>query len=172
MTSNLLAQILLVENWGVQPQVQAESPDLGEMLARHDACVLIGDIGMLADGAGLYDLDLGEAWTALTGLPFVWAMWLGHDGVTPELAACLAGALDASGLGADRDGPTNEDFLAWAVKESGWEQSTARSYLLETMHFRLDDPAQAGLERFSSLAMSLGLLEGLSMPEVISGEGS
>lgn len=167
MTSNLLAQIVLAETWAVRPAVQPEPPDLDVMLSRHDACVLIGDIGMQADGSGLHDLDLGEAWTDLTGLPFVWAMWLGHEGLTPGLTADLAGALEASGLGADRAGAWDEDFLAWAVAESGWDPRVARRYLLETMHFRLDEPALAGLREFASRASALGLAGALSAPEVV-----
>lgn len=75
MTSNMLAQIILAER-GVRPSLVTMEPDQAAMLAACDACVLIGDKGLEADGTGLVDVDLGEAWTELTGLPFVWALWL------------------------------------------------------------------------------------------------
>ena len=76
LTSNILAKIILAEQ-GVFPKTETLDPDAPNMLARHDACVLIGDKGFEADGTGLVDIDLGEAWTDMTGLPFVWALWLG-----------------------------------------------------------------------------------------------
>lgn len=76
MTSNLLAQVILAEK-GVFPSTETLPPNAPDMLAHHDACVIIGDRGFEADGTGLVDIDLGEAWTNMTGLPFVWALWLG-----------------------------------------------------------------------------------------------
>ena len=100
LTSNVLAQIILAEQ-GVFPKTETLSPDASDMLAHHDACVLIGDKGFEADGTGLVDIDLGEAWTSMTGLPFVWALWLGKS-VQPLnftlLSALLHGAYSASGF--------------------------------------------------------------------------
>ena len=76
LTSNILAQIILAEQ-GVFPATETADPDPTEMLKNHDACVVIGDIGFEAYGTGLVDIDLGQAWTDMTGMPFVWAMWLG-----------------------------------------------------------------------------------------------
>ena len=76
MTSNILAQVILAEQ-GVFPRTETLPPDQSNMLANHDACVIIGDKGFEADGTGLVDIDLGKAWTDMTGLPFVWALWLG-----------------------------------------------------------------------------------------------
>ena len=75
MTSNMLAQIILAER-GVRPSLVTMEPDQAAMLAACDACVLIGDKGLEADGTGLVDVDLGAAWTEMTGEPFVWALWL------------------------------------------------------------------------------------------------
>jgi predicted solute-binding protein len=75
MTSNMLAQIILAER-GVRPSLVTMEPDQGAMLTACDACVLIGDKGLEADGTGLVDVDLGAAWTELTGEGFTWALWL------------------------------------------------------------------------------------------------
>jgi len=50
-----------------------------------DAGLLIGDPAFEADhvGLGLEKVDLGEQWTAMTGLPFIYAAWTGRaDAVT------------------------------------------------------------------------------------------
>lgn len=83
MTSNMLAQIILAER-GVRPALVTMEPDQAAMLAACDACVLIGDKGLEADGTGLVDVDLGAAWTELTGEPFVWALWLAKENRFPE----------------------------------------------------------------------------------------
>jgi len=83
MTSNMLAQIILAER-GVRPSLVTMAPDQATMLAACDACVLIGDKGLEADGTGLVDVDLGAAWTELTGESFTWAVWLARADKFPE----------------------------------------------------------------------------------------
>ena len=58
------------------------APDPAAMLRRCDAALLIGDPALFFDhaAAGLTKVDLGEEWTRLTGLPFVWAFWAGRPG--------------------------------------------------------------------------------------------
>ena len=65
LTSNHLAQVLLAERYGVRPTICHLAPDLSAMLSQADACVLIGDKGMEADGAGLEVMDLGSEWVAM-----------------------------------------------------------------------------------------------------------
>lgn len=83
MTSNMLAQVILAER-GVRPSLVTMAPDQSLMLERCDACVLIGDKGLEADGTGLVDVDLGQAWTEMTGEPFVWALWLSRRDRFPK----------------------------------------------------------------------------------------
>ena len=83
MTSNALAQIVLRETYGVAPSVCVRPSLPPEELDEADACVLIGDVGMASEGRGMHVLDLGLAWWELTGLPFVWAAWVGGEGLSP-----------------------------------------------------------------------------------------
>ena len=52
------------------------------MVAVADAALLIGDPAFEADhvALGLTKVDLGEEWTAMTGLPFIYAAWTGRAG--------------------------------------------------------------------------------------------
>ncbi len=73
-------------------------PSLEEMLEVADAALLIGDPALDARRVGS-KLDLGEEWTRLTGLPFVYAVWAGPVGrVRGETVRLLQQALD-EGLG-------------------------------------------------------------------------
>ena len=53
------------------------------MLEACDAALLIGDVALLFDhaAAGVQKTDLGLAWQAYTGLPFVYAFWFGRPGL-------------------------------------------------------------------------------------------
>ncbi|MEW2622199.1 menaquinone biosynthesis protein [Streptomyces sp. NPDC048106] len=79
-TSVRLAQLLLAERYGVQPEYYTCPPDLSLMMQEADAAVLIGDAALRAnlhDGPryGLAVHDLGALWKEWTGLPFVFAVW-------------------------------------------------------------------------------------------------
>jgi predicted solute-binding protein len=146
MTSNILAQVILAEQ-GVFPTTETLSPDAPNMLAHHDACVIIGDRGYEANGAGLVDLDLGHAWTEMTGLPFVWALWLSKKNggfEHGELWQILYLAYKASGFSSihsllDREirkdirsieKPSwKEKQTLWAEEEKGRREHVVRSTL-------------------------------------------
>lgn len=160
MTSNALAQIILQEQFGVQPSVVLADPDLESMLALADAAVLIGDKGMCADGAGLHVLDLGQAWVALTGLPFVWALWIGRDDLSPETVAELEAALDWFY-------DHQSTVIAAAQVQSGWPLKVTERYLVDTMNYRLAQRDKEGLQRYAELIQVHGLASFAAVPPFV-----
>jgi chorismate dehydratase len=80
-TSVLLLDLLARDRWGVAvatAQAPAEPGDLARLAAvPHDAVLVIGDAALLLGARHAYPCvtDLGEAWKAWTGLPFVFAVW-------------------------------------------------------------------------------------------------
>ncbi len=114
-TSLNLLQILLTLKYQVKPKAYVTLDD------PNDACLLIGNQG-LRQRAGLdaypHRYDLGEAWTAWTGTPFVFAHWL----VRTDLDAKAAGQLEDAlyvGLqdwadGLFRTAPSRDDLLMHA----------------------------------------------------------
>lgn len=147
LTSNRLAQLVLEKSYGVIPETTIFPPDPAVMLAQNDACVLIGDIGMETVLTDVHVLDLGQAWTDLTGLPFVWAVWTGDHNLSSALASLLAEApdhcFDANGLL-----PKVNDYT---VQKSGWKRETVDHYLGQVMRFPLDSLAKEGFARFADL---------------------
>ena len=82
MTSNRLAQVILAEGYGARPGVKVMTPNLAEMLAEADACVLIGDIGMTADGSIIRENEQApEVWV---GTSFGFAALLLSEGMKEE----------------------------------------------------------------------------------------
>lgn len=152
MTSNALAIAWLRERHGATPAAEPCPPNLARMLTEHDAAVLIGDNGMRPGLAAAHVHDLGYEWTDWTGLPFVWAMWVGFEGLTPRLAGLLDRAREWTGLGrGGRPGPQASVVVGSAAAESGLAPDAVRAYLERTMVFRLGERERAGLDRFSAL---------------------
>lgn len=163
MTSNTLAQILLKELHGIQPVAIAEPPELSKMLSKHDAALLIGDNGMRADGTGLHIMDLGDAWTNWTGLPFVWAMWLGGQDLTPEIADHLVIARKQAVANLD-------EVVPEAVERFGFTEEVTRHYLSKTMTYDFDARHEAALRVFGEFALAHGVITEMCMPGWVSGE--
>ncbi len=151
LTSNALARALLAENFAISPQCDAALPDLGAMLQSHDAAILIGDKGMAAAGEGLNVMDLGLAWTELTGLPFVWAIWIGDENLSPELVTLLN---QAARWG---EGQT-EMLAAEAHAETGLPYEACAHYLRNVMDYRLTERHLLGLKTYRDLLIKHALL--------------
>jgi chorismate dehydratase len=158
LTSVALLKILLAEQLDSYPAFLHAAPDLESMLAQADACLLIGDKGMQAHGDGLNVVDLGRAWRRLTGLPFVYAVWLGKpENITPHLTESLAAA-KAWGL-------TQIDAIA--AEEAvriGTTVRQCRHYLTEVMDYDLGKEHQEALATFGAKAYAQQLLTGPPAP--------
>ncbi|MDI9636899.1 menaquinone biosynthesis protein [Kamptonema cortianum] len=156
MTSNLLALILLKEQFGVVPATLSMQPDPQKMLEVCDACVVIGDIGMTAHAPGSRVLDLGEAWTDSTGLPFIWALWVGKERLDSELAGLLTLA-HKNALGAE----SWEKVIQFASTKVEWDVATVDRYLTTCVQCTVTDSAKEGLNAYASKVHSVLRKEGL-----------
>jgi chorismate dehydratase len=166
-TSVALTRVLCARAFGIAPSLQPFGPDIETMLEQCDAALLIGDAALLLDhaaigvraaaGAGgsasgpVEKIDLGETWTAMTGLPFVYAFWAGRPGVlTPEHVRAIQVARDAGA--ADPEAVAAAYFSDPALHEMG-----AR-YLRDNIKYDLGADERAGLELFHRYAAELGLV--------------
>ncbi len=105
-TSVQLLKVLLKES-GIDAEFVAMEPDLDLMLEQCDAALLIGDSALIEaveprqiSGRTPLVTDLGEAWYALTRLPFTFAVWASRKDNPPseKLVSELRRAREA-GLG-------------------------------------------------------------------------
>jgi predicted solute-binding protein len=155
-TSAVLVRILCARRFGIAPTFVDQAPDLPVMLARADAALLIGDTALFVDhrAHGADKIDLGEEWTALTGLPFVWAFWAGRPGAAdPDTVHLLQQAAEAGMAHADQ-------IAAEYCGDDRERLPIAARYLRENLAFRLDSRALAGLQTFYAEAERLGLAQG------------
>lgn len=142
LTSTALIKILLKELYAVKPEYVSLPPNLNRMLAECDAGLLIGDAGMTANANGLYVLDLGAAWFRLTGLPFVWAVWLANTRTDLERLTTLLHRAKAWGL------THLEELAAHESIRTGLGSDICIHYLTQIMVYDLEPRHLQGLERF------------------------
>ena len=140
-TSVALLRILLSERFGVTPDFHSFRADMPEMLRRHDAALIIGDAAFTEDGAP-FIWDLGEGWSDLTGLPFVYAAWALRDPEhAPKVQTWLQGAA-AEGLN------HLQEIAEEAAGLGGRDARSLYSYLANTLHYTLGAREVQGIEKF------------------------
>ena len=152
-TSAALTQILLRKRYGITPQIEPLPIDMEADDLTTDAVLLIGDRAMRACLPGFaYAYDLGQEWTDWTGLPMVFALWAVRDGV--ELSQKTVAAFGkAKAFGLSRAG----QIASREAPHLGLDSGYCRRYLTNIIHYDLGTRELAGLARYYSLAVELGL---------------
>jgi chorismate dehydratase len=157
-TSVALVRVLCARRFGIQPSIEARGPDLNGMLERCDAALLIGDNALLVDHGARGDvekIDLGEVWTAMTGLPFVYAFWAGRSGaLTSDDVRALQEARDA---GVQHPDEIARDYFRDAP-DALHRQAIGARYLRDNISYDLGETERAGLELFYRYAAEIGVV--------------
>ncbi len=161
-TSVALLQILLAERFGLN--VNCIDYEAREHVAHNrpvqwpDAMLLIGDKVVTDSPPAVrypHQLDLGELWHEMTGLPFVFAVWMARADADADRIRTAAAALDRQ-LG--RNLMRLDQIIAAHAESRGWPVDLAREYLTHRLSFRFDASALAGLELFFEKAHARGLI--------------
>lgn len=152
-TSNALVRILCAERFGIAPEFTPHPPEPERMLREFDAALIIGDPALYldADALGVLKVDLGAEWTAMTGLPFVWAFWAGRpDALDAADVAELTSVRDA--------GVAHSDEIA--DDYCGPERAAlGRAYLRDNIQYTVGPREEAGIRRYYELAAKNGLID-------------
>jgi chorismate dehydratase len=147
-TSVALAQIILKQRWNARPKIV----DLNGKIPSDGAVLLIGDKVITAPPKMEHQLDLGEAWKELTGMPFVFAVWTARQGV--EL-----GDLPKRLEEAKESGLANlEQIVADHAESRGWPTDLALRYLADHLKYDVGPLQLAAIELFHRLAHENGLI--------------
>lgn len=94
-TSALLSKILCAELWNIAPEyVHMDDYSVVDQAQHGDGFLLIGDKVFDYEGRFAYKYDLAEAWINMTGLPFVFAVWVARPNVPHEVISGLEKALE------------------------------------------------------------------------------
>ncbi|MFZ0863643.1 MAG: menaquinone biosynthesis protein [Candidatus Sulfotelmatobacter sp.] len=159
MTSVALTKVLFEKWLGGGRTFTAMAPDIEQMLAGHDAGLLIGDPALKIDRRRYHTLDLAEEWIRHTGKPFVFAFWAVRRAALPEASPSLDlpavfqnsrdHGLEASSL--------NQIAHEWAPRLD-ISDADVRNYLTQNIHYHLDAGCLEGLQLFYRYAAEIGAL--------------
>jgi chorismate dehydratase len=166
-TSVALLRILLAELHGVRPDFHAAEARVDDLLREEEAALVIGDRCFEAErrfraeaDERVQILDLGAAWQKLTGLPFVFAVWVLGRGFAGRASAPERARLCRL-LRESRDtGVASIDALAARAAAEGClgpggeaNEAAIRRYFRQSLLFDLGDQEMAGLLRFHELCL-------------------
>lgn len=149
-TSVALARVIFAKLYGITPTfVDLPLATGGDDEAR----LLIGDKVICEPPAGFpVQIDLGEAWRELTGLPFVFAIWTARAGVElGDLPRVLHETMRRGLLEVD-------DIVATDAVARGWPPAIARQYLTEYLKFDVGPRQLEAINRFHAYAEEVGII--------------
>ncbi len=136
-TSVALAKVLLRKFWKMEVELIDTKDDYRSQIKGTTAGVVIGDRALEQRKVSPYIYDLGEAWIAMTGLPFVFAAWVSNK----QLPADFIEAFDAANkLGLQH--------IETAVAENPYPLFDLRKYWTEHISYELTPNKRKGLEKF------------------------
>lgn len=170
-TSQALVKILFAHRYGSQPVFSERTPDAKieceNMLEASDAALVIGDPAMRlsasADRLGVRIYDLAEEWRAMTGLPFVFAVWAVREDACEHSPSLVQDFLAAKREGQGRLG----EIAAQYTHELNLPQADLLSYLRDNVNYDLDAENIAGMRRYFELAHELGLIPEAQEPKFL-----
>jgi chorismate dehydratase len=151
-TSIALVKVLCKRRFAIAPEFVPSGPDLRAMTLGADAALLIGDPALEADhtALGLEKTDLGEQWTLMTGLPFVYAAWTGRSGAaTPDDIRRLQQARDEGVCAVD-------DIAREYAHGDPVAAARAVAYLRDNVSHVLGGAEAQGLQLFLDYAADAG----------------
>ena len=156
-TSVALVRVLCARLFKISPKLESSGPDLTAMLGRCDAALIIGDNALFQPPNTEHRLpveviDLGQAWTQMTGLPFVYAFWAGREGVLE------AGDVKALQSARDAGVAASDEVAREYLRDSPALHAVGMRYLRDNIKYRLGDDERAGLELFYRYASEIDLV--------------
>lgn len=152
-TSAALTKILLQMRYGVRPSFEQLPIDAPADDLATDAVLLIGDRAMRACLPGYrFAYDLGEEWTAWTGLPMVFAVWAVRSGV--ELGEAEFAFHKAKEYGLAHAGAIAQREAPKLNLDAGY----CRRYMSNIIRYDLGPAELAGMQKYRDFAAELGLV--------------
>jgi chorismate dehydratase len=162
---------ILFDKWGNKQVPFLPMPaDLDAMLEQADAAIVIGDPALMAleERANRFERtneelvyhDLAGEWRALTGLPFISAVW----SAAPNPGA-WSEQIQNDFIGSRDHGLVHIEKLAeeWS-RRVALDQETIRDYLTTNIHYLLDEECLEGMRGFFRMAAESGVLPPYELP--------
>jgi chorismate dehydratase len=132
-----LLKILLKEYWKINPQVEIATGGYENKIIANTAGLVIGDRAFTQRNCNRYIYDLGAAWVAMTGLPFVFAAWVANK-VLPSAFIHLFNKAVGEGF----------KNLATIIEKQNYENYDLEKYYTENINFNLDEEKRKGMNLY------------------------
>jgi chorismate dehydratase len=140
-TSVQLLKYLMKEYWGIDPEmVDAENEDYRTEIKGTTAGLVIGDRAFEQRKRSTFIYDLGSEWRAITGMPFVFAVWASKKKLPEDFISEFNAANDA-GLSHIDEIVANASFDLYDLKK----------YYTLHLSYRLDANKRHALDHFLGL---------------------
>lgn len=136
-TSVELLKILLKEHWMVSPELIAGTENYEDQILGTKAGLVIGDRALAKRLNSKYIYDLGKAWKEMTGLPFVFAVWVSNKKVTDSFITAFNTA--------NKQGLESLDLI---LKQQKTELYNLHTYYTENINYELDETKKTALQLF------------------------
>lgn len=143
-TSVNLAKVLFKEYWKQSPVLEDAKEDFRANISGTTAGIVIGDRALEQRNISAYTYDLGTAWKAHTGLPFVFAAWVANKPLGDDFTDAFN---RANGYGI-----THIDEV---VAENPYEAYDLKKYYTQNISYPLDAQKRKGLALFLEKLNSL-----------------
>lgn len=140
-----LAKILLREYWKKEVELVDAKEDFRSMIKGKTAGIVIGDRALEQKTISPFVYDLGTAWKAHTGLPFVFAAWVANK----ELGADFEDAFN-------RANAFGVSHIAEVVAENPYPVYDLTEYYTENISYRLTGDKRRALALFLEKIMANG----------------
>jgi chorismate dehydratase len=147
-TSQVLARLVFEHVFAARPDAVPCDPGRAWSEGSADAVLVIGDQALAFREQGIPCIDLADAWTRWTSLPFVFAVWGSPRGTAarrPALGPMLAESLDRG----------NESLHLLAKRAAALgplDEAGFQVYLSRRIRYVLGPHEMRGLSRFLELA--------------------
>lgn len=137
-SSVALLKWLMKEYWGIHPEiVEAADEHYRSEIKGTTAGLVIGDRALAQRKVSTFIYDLGSEWRAITGLPFVFAVWVSKK----ELPADFMEAFDA----ANAMGLQHMDEIVASVPADLYDM---KKYYTLHLSYHLDEKKRQGMMKF------------------------
>ena len=139
-TSVALLKILLKDHWKLNPLLTAAENNFREQIGGFTAGLVIGDRAFEQRLKSKYIYDLGEAWVAMTGEPFVFAAWVSNRQLDNAFIEKFNAATGAG-----------FEHLDIIVARNPYKPFDLMAYYKENISYQLDDAKRKALQHFLQL---------------------
>jgi len=136
-TSVALARILLREYWNIGTELTDTREDFRHLISGTTAGLVIGDRALEQRKSSPYVYDLGEAWKAHTGLPFIFAAWISNKQLPSDFIHSF-NKVNKFGLA----------NIEEVVRENPYPDFDLRKYYSRYIKYNLDASKKLGMELF------------------------